>query len=67
MKVSNPLNFFIGKTVLVEVRGECAVYGVLKCYELGYRKGHLPTVLILQNENRFTILRAWSLIKEVSQ
>lgn len=59
---SNIIGFFLGKTVAVHVEGKCVVHGKLVRYRLGYKRDHLPTVLILQNECGLVVLRAWSLI-----
>jgi hypothetical protein len=60
---SNPISCFIGKTVLVECEPGLTVEGRLIRYVLGYQEGHLPTVLIVQNEHGFIILRSWKTIK----
>jgi len=59
----NLISLFLGKTVLVECEPGLTVEGKLIRYVLGYQKGHLPTVLIVQNEFGYHILRSWSVIK----
>ena len=59
----NLLSYFLGKSVIVDSQ-VCTVQGRLIRYQLGYRKGHLPTVLILKGEHGFIILRSWRIIKQ---
>jgi len=60
---SNPINFFLGKTVVIECEPGLTVEGKLIRYVLGFQQGHLPTVLIVQNEHGYIILRSWKTIK----
>jgi len=56
------LEFFMNKTVSVETEN-FQIKGKLIFYREGFKQGHLPTVLILKNEQGYSILRAWSVIK----
>ena len=56
------LEFFLNKLILVEIE-EFKIKGKLVYFREGYKTGHLPTVLILKNEQGLHILRAWSVIK----
>ncbi|MEM2995450.1 MAG: hypothetical protein QXI91_05505 [Candidatus Bathyarchaeia archaeon] len=64
MKHFNLLSSFLNRSVIVEA-GEFKVKGKLVYFKEGYREGHLPTVLTLQNECGKIILRTWSVIKTV--
>jgi len=60
---SNPISYFLGKTVVIDCEPGLTVEGKLIRYVLGYQEGHLPTVLIIQNEHDCIILRSWKTIK----
>jgi len=59
----NLLDFFQNRFVIVEAEGGLTVKGLLVYFKEGFREGHLPTVLILKNQQGYSILRAWSVIK----
>jgi len=56
------LEFFMNKLITVQIEN-FEVKGLLVFYKEGFREGHLPTVLILKNQQGYSILRAWSVIK----
>jgi hypothetical protein len=58
----NFLDFFLNRYVIVEAEG-LTVKGLLVYFKEGFREGHLPTLLILKNQQGYSILRAWSVIK----
>lgn len=63
---SNPLEFFHGKTVMVEGYGFRLVGKLVHAGE-GNHKGHLPNVLILETTEGSHILRGnWLMLTEVS-
>jgi len=56
------LEFFLNKTITVEAEN-LQIKGKLIFYREGFKQGHLPTVLILKNQQGYSILRVWSVIK----
>jgi len=55
---SDPINFFLGKNVVVKVDGSLAITGRLIHYEINEReKPHKPSILILENNQGRHVLR----------
>jgi hypothetical protein len=61
---SNLIGFFLNKVVIVDAEGY-RVKGRLIHYQMSDRQGHVPNILILQ-ENVKIIVRAWNIIGSVS-
>jgi len=58
------MDFFLSKEVSVEIEG-FKVYGMLMRYQLDYREGHLPSLLILHSTYGRIIMMTWDATVEM--